>query len=98
MIMISNFILEYYIADFLCPGFLLDIATYNGNLVIMGILHRFINQNATIWCSSFPNDHYNNARTVQFVLVSNDLGGATSQSDSLLSHILSCACLKQQDN
>ena len=27
---------------------------------------------------------YNNARTIQLVLVSNDIGGATSQSDSLL--------------
>ena len=36
--------------------------------------------------ASFPNYRYNNARTLQLVLVSNDLGGATSQSDSLLAH------------
>ena len=36
--------------------------------------------------TSFPNYRYNNARTLQLVLVSNDLGGATSQSDSLLAH------------
>ena len=34
----------------------------------------------------FPNYRYNNARTLQLVLVSNDLGGATSQSDSFLAH------------
>ena len=51
-----------------------------------------------VFFPAFPNDHYNNARTVQLMLVSNDLGGAISQSDNLLSHILYCACLKQQDN
>ena len=34
--------------------------------------------------TSFPNYRYNNARTIQLVLVSNDLAGATSQSDILL--------------
>ena len=34
----------------------------------------------------FPNYRYNNARTLQLVLVSNNLGGANSQSDSLLAH------------
>ena len=36
--------------------------------------------------TSFPNYRYNNAQTLQLVLVSNDLGGAASQSDSLLAH------------
>ena len=36
--------------------------------------------------TSFPNDRYNIARTLQLVQVNNDLGGATSQSDSLLAH------------
>ena len=36
--------------------------------------------------TSFPTFHYSNARTVLLVLVSNDLGGDTSQSDSLLVH------------
>ena len=36
--------------------------------------------------TSFPNYPYNNARTLQLVLVNNDLGGATSQWDSLLGH------------
>ena len=34
--------------------------------------------------TSFPNYRYNNTQTLQLVLVSNDLGGVTSQSDSLL--------------
>ena len=36
--------------------------------------------------TSFPNYRYNNAQTLQLVLVSNDLGGAVSKSDSLLAH------------
>ena len=32
--------------------------------------------------TSFPNFHYNNARTVQLVLVSKDLGGSATQSGS----------------
>ena len=36
--------------------------------------------------TSFPNYRYNNARTLQLVLVNNDRGGATSQSYSLLAH------------
>ena len=36
--------------------------------------------------TSFPTFYYSNARTVLLLLVSNDLGGDTSQSDSLLVH------------